>query len=641
MLSCILLVSCASQHKISRIRREGMGAAIMLSQEYTPAELEYELKSRPDTLTVEGQDGKQMIIMKAYKDEDGQMTATDVIDAAVVTARFRNVAERHGKVDIGFDIAVPEEMQDSKWQLRFSPRMAVLGDTISLDQVIITGKDYRKAQLRGYQQYQKFVSSIITDTLKFIDIRQLEIFLERNLPEVFAFRSDTSYVSDEEFRSAFGVTEQEAIDHYTNMFAKRSNERKKLLKDKMFHKYVKSPILSEGLRLDTVMTSADGDFIYHYVQTIETAPGLRKVDLVMDGAIFELDKQLYTIPRTDPLTFYISSLSTLSDGTVRYLKSIVTRKVKSEMRFRIMFETDKHQIKEGLGENASEISRMKAVLRSLAANEEFDLDSVTVSASSSPEGSFQHNSKLSQLRGKEVCDYFSDFVRKYRDSLARSEIRIQMDDSFEAEKPAPIIFSPECLPEDWDRLDGMVAADSLLSISDKSIYMSAADLSDPDAREKALHSMDAYPYLLNILYPELRTVRFDFHLTRRGMTRDTISTTVIDSVYMAGVQAIRDRDYKKAVSLLRPYNDFNTAVAYCALDYDESALSILRTLEENASRDYLMAILYSRKGRDSEAAGYYLQACKLDPAFIHRGNLDPEISALIKRYNLTKQTQLL
>ena len=152
-----------------------------------------------DTLKFTDFDGKEVIIMNAIKDENGDMIATDVIDAAVVTARFRNVAERHGKVDLEFQVTVPAAMRDSKWQLRFHPDMYILEDTVSLENIIITGADYRKAQLRGYQQYQKFINSIITDTTKFIDSWQLELFLERNIPQLYAMKTDSTFVSDEQF----------------------------------------------------------------------------------------------------------------------------------------------------------------------------------------------------------------------------------------------------------------------------------------------------------------------------------------------------------------------------------------------------------------------------------------------------------
>jgi hypothetical protein len=132
-------------------------------------------------------------------------------------------------------------------------------------------------------------------------------------------------------------------------------------------------------------------------------------------------------------------------------------------------------------------------------------------------------------------------------------------------------------------------------------------------------------------------VRFDFHLHRKGMVKDTVHTTVLDSVYMRGLQAIRDRDYRTAVTLLRPYDDYNAAVAFCCMDYNESALAILDRLEKNAAVNYLLAIVHSRKGEDQDAVQHYLDACGQDPSYIHRGNLDPEISGLIGRYGLNDE----
>ena len=50
--------------------------------------------------------------------------------------------------------------------------------------------------------------------------------------------------------------------------------------------------------------------------------------------------------------------------------------------------------------------------------------------------------------------------------------------------------------------------------------------------------------------------------------------------------------------------------------------------------NYLLAILYARQGNGEKAVSHYLQSCKQEPAYIHRGNLDPEIQHLIKAYGL-------
>ena len=123
------------------------------------------------------------------------------------------------------------------------------------------------------------------------------------------------------------------------------------------------------------------------------------------------------------------------------------------------------------------------------------------------------------------------------------------------------------------------------------------------------------------------------------MVKDTVHTTVLDSLYMRGVQAIRDRDYETAVTILRPYKDYNTAVAYCLMDYNASAMDILKDLPRTARVDYMLAILHARAGDDRMAVQHYLHACAKEPSYVHRGNLDPEIAALIKNYGLHAQKE--
>ena len=118
------------------------------------------------------------------------------------------------------------------------------------------------------------------------------------------------------------------------------------------------------------------------------------------------------------------------------------------------------------------------------------------------------------------------------------------------------------------------------------------------------------------------------------MILDTVRTTVLDTAYMSGVEAITNRDYRKAISILRPYRDFNLAVAYCAMDYNASALEILQDIEKSDKVHYMLAILYSRTGEYRTAAEHYEKACSMNQTFIHRGNLDPEISSLIKVFGL-------
>ena len=86
---------------------------------------------------------------------------------------------------------------------------------------------------------------------------------------------------------------------------------------------------------------------------------------------------------------------------------------------------------------------------------------------------------------------------------------------------------------------------------DASAYWSAHTYADTqsytmpvprDQREKELSQSGFYPRLREVLYPRLRTVRFDFFLHRRGMVKESVQTTELDTTYMKGVAALKDRD---------------------------------------------------------------------------------------------------
>lgn len=639
--AALLLFSCGVSRKAQSLAKGDVSATLKLrDEEPLLPEMEALRSHRRDTIRVTGLNGEEMFLMNAVQDENGEMVAHDVIDAAVVTARFRNVAERHGKVDLEFQIIVPEAMQDSKWQLRFFPDMYVLGDSIRLEPVVITGRDYRKAQLKGYQQYERFLASIVSDTTRFINVWQLELFLQRNIPEVYAFRSDSTEVSDEQFASVYGITEQQAVDHYTNKIAKRWNNRKKSLRDRMYRKYIKVPIVTEGIRLDTVLRDVNGDFIYNYVQTISTRPKLRKVDIVLSGEVWESDRKVYLMSRSEPLTFYISSLSSFVDGKERYLTRVIERRAQANTACYVDFASGSSEVDISLSNNRDEIGRIRGNLAQLIEDTVYDLDSIVVTASASPEGSARANRSLAQRRSESVCRYFEDYIRHYRDSLDR-EAGFSIGEDGEVvhgvHRP-DIRFIARNGGENWKMLDALIRKDSTVTDAQKEEYASLrASAVDVDALEEGLRRQPYYRYLREQVYPRLRTVRFDFHLHRKGMVKDTVHTTELDTTYMLGVQAIRDRDYERAVSYLRTYADYNTAVAYCALDYNASALSILETLEPTAEVLYMRAVVYTRLGRVQEAVQCYVNSCELNPAYIHRGNLDPEIAALIKTYDLNRQ----
>lgn len=551
------------------------------------------------------------IIMNAIRDsETGEMVASDVIVASKVTARFRNVAERAGYVTIGFDITVPAAMADSRWQLKVRPMMRIQADTLELDPVYITGSGYRAAQLRGYERYRAFLATIITDTADFVHLRQLEVFLERHFPETYAMKNDSSLISEPMAENLFGVTQRDALYHYTSHLRRTINERRKLRAARLYDRYVKDPIVTEGIRLDTVLVSADGDFTYCYEHTFKSRPNLRKVMVALDGDLYEMGEHLTALPFPDELTFYISSLSSLADMTTRYRMTIMERMVYDNTKALIDFEVGKAVIDTLLGDNASEIYRVRRCIENVLARDDLELDSLVIVASCSPEGSFESNRRLSQARSKAVLEHIGGYVpEEWRDSLIASS-----------------------LPENWSQLALLVENDTVISPDmRKNISSMIASMKNPDRTEKELSRLYEYRYLREKLYPQLRSVRFDFYLHRKGMQKDTIHTTEIDSVYMAGLQALRDLDYKRAVGILRPYDDYNAALAFMSADYNHSALDVLGRLDDRDPKVcYLMAMVLARLGQLEEAMKYFELCIAYDPYMEHRANLDPEMHQLVK-----------
>ena len=605
----LLAVSCMPYRKMQKIK-EGK-ASIGLS---VPDEDLQEADN--DSVVVDSirstlSDGP--IIMNAIRDsETGEMVATDVISASKVTARFRNVAERDGYVSIGFDVTVPEAMSSSEWKLSISPRMRIQEDTVILEPIHITGKGYRERQLRGYQRYRSFLASIITDTTDLIRMHQLEIFIERYFPETYSMKNDTSLVSEPMAENLFGVTQKEALTHYTRHWKVRRNEWKKHNKDRMFRRYVKDPIPDCGIRLDTVLVS-EGTFVYRYVHTFRSRPHLKKVMLTLDGRIYERGECVAVLPFPEELTFYISSLSTLADMRPKYRMQILERRVYDNTKALIDFGQGSAVVDTSLGDNASELRRIRKCIDDVVARKEFVLDSLVIVASCSPEGAYEFNRRLSLSRSEAVRQYVMQFVPEdWKGTLKAS-----------------------ALPENWSQFRLLVRNDSLLTSAVREKILSVTDdLSSPDVSERRLAGMNEYRYLREKIYPKLRSVSFDFHLHRAGMVKDTVHTTELDTLYMEGLDALRNLEYKKAVSILRPYDDYNSALAFMSAGYNHSALDVMGRLDDKNSKVcYLMALVLSRLEQYDEAMKYFELCLAYDPYMEHRANLDPEMAVLTGRRN--------
>ncbi len=402
---------------------------------------------------------------------------------------------------------------------------------------------------------------------------------------------------------------------FTDYGKMAENQKRKEQAGAMYDKYVRFPY--EPARLDTVIREGN-KFVYYYKQELPATENTKRIDLTLDGLILSKDETRTPLPPSDTITYFISSMVQFLDRTPRYKKKIVTRKDEVSLRAYVAYKTGSTEFREETGNNRSEIDKVFKAIRSINYTGEFLIDSVLMTATSSPEGDAGMNLFLSRGRATELKKYLA---RRTEDA-----------------EGVDTIFRPAWRGEDWERLRGLVAKDDTLRHRPELLRI-MEETRNPDIREHALRKYpEDYRRIREKHYPLLRGVEFLFHLHRRDMIQDTVVMPVIDSTYMAAVRMIEDRRYKQALALLDEHYpaDYNTAVCLMSLGYDARALEIMREQRDTSDRNYLLAILYSRLGRKEDAVKSYVRSCDQDAGKIWRGRLDPEINTLIETYNLYK-----
>ena len=605
-----LLSSCSTvvRMNINDLRKQNAGVSLFLPTQ-TPRESDtYKyIVSKPDTdtLTMTGNDGRKYYLMRGTMDSTGTANLSEPLNEVVITAKFKNIAERNGSVRMAFDIHVPSTMLNPQWQVRLTPKAVLYEDTVSLEVLLLTGKQYKERQMRGYELYNRFLAGIITDTSQLMHTGLLETFIQRNIPRIAALRNDTALVDTDSIRGLYGISLEEAREHFMKTLAIQRNNIKKSQTDEKYRRFVKDPVITYGFRLDTLIGDNTEDFRYTYHQALGTRPGLRQIDVCLTGGIYYQGEKLYSIPPSEPVTFYVSSFATMTEDIQRYVTKVIERRVELNTRAAINFMAGRSDIDTGYMDNHAELQYIQSTISGLLSSGEYLADSLIITASCSPEGSYKFNSQLARKRAESIAGFIDG--KDFR-------------------------LIERHIPENWERLYDLIRKDS--TVNDLTGILDICAETSHDKREHLLSAHPEYPYIKEHLYPVLREVEFQFCLHRKDMVKDTIHTTEPDTVYSAGVQAIKDRDYSKAVRLLGSYRDINSALAFLAMDYNASAMNILEDLPVSGKRDYLLAVAHSRNGNEKKAVEYFLSAVNQERSLRFRGNLDPEISRLIGKYDI-------
>lgn len=373
-----------------------------------------------------------------------------------------------------------------------------------------------------------------------------------------------------------------------------------------FERFVKHPY-PQGVRLDSIVEGAR-DLSYYYSQEVPTRSEGKTMLLTLHGAVVALDGSRYDLPPLDTLRYHISSMLSFADTTTRYVTKIIEKYAVVNDRNYLSFRVNDTRIIDTLGDNAVQLARIESLMSGLVEQREFHVDSIVLTASASPEGSYAQNERLARGRAVALKQRLGQRFGRQVDTL----------------------LSVRWVAEDWVELERRIAADSTIA-EREAILGLLRTVGNPDRREAELRRRFPKQYrdIRQRLYPLLRAVNFKYDLRRVGMVKDTIHTTVPDTLYARGVKLLNEREYNGALRILRPYEDRNTAVALLSLGLDEQAYEVLCRLKEEATVEYLKAVACARMGRVEEGKAAFSRACELQPGFEYRGNLDPEIRELI------------
>ena len=375
-----------------------------------------------------------------------------------------------------------------------------------------------------------------------------------------------------------------------------------------FNRFVKFPY-PEDVRLDSLVESRS-TVTYYYSQEVKTDETSKKMLVTLQGQVLAVDDSAYRLPPSDTLSYIVSSMLSFVDTVPRYRIRIVDKYLTVEDRNYIQFFVGDTRVVDTLGDNWRQLDKITGLMRQIVEQQEFWVDTITLTAASSPEGAYAFNDRLSQGRAAALKRYL---VRRYGKSI-------------------DTMLSVQWVAEDWAELTNRIRTDREIINRDAILELIAAE-KNPDRREQAirLRFPKEYAYIRSVIYPQLRAVNFRYNLRRKGMVKDTIHTTELDTTYTRGVELLQKRKYAKALYILNDYNDRNTVVAHLSLDHNERAMELLATMPKDAVTEYLRAIACSRLGRKAEGRKHFLEACRLDGRMEYRGNLDPEIAELLKQ----------
>lgn len=416
------------------------------------------------------------------------------------------------------------------------------------------------------------------------------------------------------------MTETDSIEIASNRYmfeAIAENEMKSTRKEEVAKELIPFPY-EEGMRLDTIIET-NKEFIYFYKQDHPVTIGLKKLRLTMNARVDAIDRSRYIMPSADTISYYISSLAQLADTSLIFKKTKLYRDAYNRQAVYPKFVSGKADFNLNYGNNKAEINNVLNTYRTFTKDNMFVMDSIVIRVTTALDGSYDNNYALSEKRANSIKNYFVK-------SLS-GEVK-------DAENVIKVNFAGE----DWNTLARQVQQRNDIMNKTQILAMLEGAV-HPDETEKQIRKdfPDDFKTIRDSIYPLLNRADFEFNMHRPNMTEETMVNIQERPDYEKGLQLLQDREYWKALEILSDYPDYNTALCLICMGYNAKAKEVLDNLPETGNNEYLRTILSIRSGKDQEAIDHLMRSCEMDPSKVYRAPLDPEVSGLIRKYNLEQR----
>ena len=226
-----------------------------------------------------------------------------------------------------------------------------------------------------------------------------------------------------------------------------------------FQRFVKFPY-PEDARLDSLVENRS-TITYYYSQEVPTDETSKKMLITLTGKVQAVDDSAYRLPPSDTLAYLVSSMLSFVDTLPRYRIRVIDKYVTVEDRNYIRFFVGDTRVVDTLGDNGRELEKISGLMRRIIEQEAFYVDTITLTASSSPEGRYAFNERLSRGRAEALKRYL---VRHYGRGI-------------------DTLLTVRWVAEAWSELMNRIRTDPMLTNREAMLELLSAER-HPDRRER-------------------------------------------------------------------------------------------------------------------------------------------------------------